>query len=124
MESYLKLAGESFGDDLGIYTSQYMWDTSIGSPVLGKYKLWVANYQVEKPNLPKKGLWEDWWLWQFTNKGRLDGVGVNLDLSYFNGSQDEFEEWTGIEIPTEKVWSLERITSAIIELCAMHGLDY
>lgn len=97
LESYLKLVRESFGEDLGIYTSQYMWDSSIGAPVLGKYKLWVANYQVEKPNLPKKGLWEDWWLWQFTNKGRLDGVGVNLYLSYFNGNEDEFEEWTGGE---------------------------
>jgi len=123
LESYLKQAGESFGEDLGIYTSQYMWDASIGAPVLGPYKLWVANYQVERPNLPKKGLWEDWWLWQFTNKGRIDGVGVNLDLSYFNGTQEEFEEWIGNELPTEKVWSLERITSAIIKLCELHGLD-
>lgn len=123
MEIYLNLSRESFGDGLGIYTSKYMWDASIGSPVLGKYKLWIAYYQVEKPNLPKKGIWEDWWLWQFTNKGRLDGVEVNLDLSYFNGTQDEFEEWTGVVTGAEKVWSLERITNAIINLCELHNLE-
>lgn len=122
LESYLKLARESFGDELGIYTSKYMWDSSIGSPVLGAYKLWIANYQVEKPNLPGKGLWESWWLWQFTNKGRLDGVGVNLDLSYFNGALEEFEKWAGIEKEVEKIWSLERITKVLINLCELHDL--
>ena len=124
LESYLKLARESFGDELGIYTSQYMWDTSIGSPVLGKYKLWVANYQVESPNLPKKGLWEDWWLWQYTNKGRIDGVGVNLDLSYFNGNEEEFRVWIGNDSGAEKVWTLDRITRAIINLYEIHGLEW
>jgi len=100
-----------------------MWDTSIESPVLGKYKLWIANYHVERPNLPKKGLWEDWWLWQFTNKGRIDGVAANLDLSYFNGTQEEFERWVGNETPSEKVWPLDRITRAIVKLCELHGLD-
>jgi len=123
LEGYLKLARESFGEELGIYTSQYMWDSSIGSPVLGPYKLWIANYQVERPNLPRKGLWENWWLWQYTNKGRIDGVGVNLDLSYFNGTQEEFEKWVGSSQESQKVWTLERITRAIINLCELHGLD-
>ena len=123
LESYLKLVRESFGDELGIYTSQYMWDTSIGSPVLGTYKLWVANYQVEKPNLPKKGLWEDWWLWQFTNKGRIDGVGVNLDLSYFNGSQGEFEEWTGGEAQETNILRIEKLERALEKLCIKLGVD-
>lgn len=123
LESYLKLVRESFGDELGIYTSQYMWDSSIGAPVLGSYKLWVANHQVERPNLPKKGLWEDWWLWQFTNKGRLERVGVNLDLSYFNGTQDEFEEWTGKEIKETNILRIERLERALEKLCVKMGID-
>lgn len=123
LESYLIRTREHFGESLGIYTSQYMWDSSIGAPMIGAYKLWVANYQVERPNLPRKGLWEDWWLWQFTNKGRIDGVAANLDLSLFNGTQEQFEEWVGNEIPSEKVWPLDRITRAIVKLCEIHKLD-
>ena len=91
--------------------------------MIGAYKLWVANYQVDRPNLPRNGLWEDWWLWQFTNKGRIDGVGMNLDLSYFNGTQEEFQNWTGGEIHESNIQRIERLERALEKLCIKLGID-
>ena len=55
LESYLIRTREHFGESLGIYTSQYMWDSSIGAPMIGAYNGGVANYQVERPNLLERG---------------------------------------------------------------------
>lgn len=45
---------------------------------LGTIKLWLAAYTV-KPILPKG--WSSFWLWQFSQKGKVDGIKGNVDLS-------------------------------------------
>ena len=51
-------------------------------------------------------------------------MGVNLDLSYFNGNEEEFRVWIGNDSGAEKVWTLDRITRAIINLYEIHGLEW
>lgn len=47
------------------------------------YPLWLAAYPSNPentlPNLPKG--WSDWKIWQFTDKGRIDGYVGDLDLN-------------------------------------------
>lgn len=44
------------------------------------YTFWIANY-----NFWKKTPDDNWLLWQFTEKGKIDGVEGMIDLNVFNG---------------------------------------
>ena len=53
------------------------------SPIFGKQPLWIAAY-VNNPEavLPKiPNGWTDWKVWQFTDKGRIDGHNADIDLN-------------------------------------------
>src|SRR5690606_12372604 len=102
------------GKEIGIYTAYYYWlenTVSVGIPTaslnyFNQYPLWIANYGVATPLIPKP--WTAWTLWQFTDNG--DGIpyGVeskNIDLNYFNGDLNDFYQRFGlsntpIPIPT------------------------
>lgn len=67
-----------------IYTSPSYWK-EFGTPNIAwkKYPLWIANYKVSTPVIPKP--WTECVCWQFTSKG--DGTlfgaeSLNIDLDY------------------------------------------
>lgn len=78
-----------------IYTSKWMW-MNAGSPVWGSnYKLWVAQYpwQPDGQNAPAYlpiG-WTEWFLWQYSDEGKLEGIDESVDVNVFNGT---LEKWT------------------------------
>jgi lysozyme len=47
---------------------------------LGGVKLWLAAYKA-KPDIPKG--WVDYWLWQYSNKGRINGINADVDLNKY-----------------------------------------
>jgi len=53
------------------------------SPKFGNLPLWIASY----PNKPETTLpkipngWSDWKIWQFTDKGSIDGYNGDIDLN-------------------------------------------
>jgi lysozyme len=80
-----------------IYTGYYVWrDEVVGSSdsFFSKYPLWIANYYVDKPMIPKP--WKDWTFWQYSDKG--DGLkygveSLQIDMDYFNGDQEDFNNF-------------------------------
>lgn len=64
-------------------TNSYQWDTDRLS---SKYKIWVAQYGAGMEKADYSG---DHAMWQYTNQGRVDGIGQNIDLNiaYFSYSQ-------------------------------------
>jgi GH25 family lysozyme M1 (1,4-beta-N-acetylmuramidase) len=67
-------------------------------------ELWIANYGVTSPALPKGA--SAWTFWQFTNV--LDGKALDptgnseLDGNYFFGTEAEFVQWyIGGEVPPD-----------------------
>lgn len=61
------------------------------SPIFGVNPLWLAGYpsnpEVSLPLIPNG--WKEWKIWQFTDKGIVDGYNGNIDLNimkvdYFN----------------------------------------
>ena len=87
------------GKEIGIYTGYYYWlehTAHVGIPAASleyfkQYPLWIANYGVTKPLVPKP--WTEWVFWQFTDKGDGSLYGVesrNIDLNYFNGDMNAF----------------------------------
>ena len=53
------------------------------SPVFGSYPIWIAAYlNTPETSLPKiPNGWNDWQIWQFTEKGQIDGYTGELDLN-------------------------------------------
>ena len=51
---------------------------------LGSIPLWIAQYpnnytENSHPNLPDG--WNDWYMWQYSSKGQIDGIKTNVDLN-------------------------------------------
>ena len=101
------------GHPIGLYTAPYYWKENtvmVGIPTASlnyfkQYPLWIANYGVTNPSIPKP--WTTWEFWQYTDKG--DGIlygveSLNIDLNYFNGDILDFNnKYGGVVItpPTE-----------------------
>lgn len=102
---------------LDIYTSRAMWAAIMGtgSHPYGSRKLWVANYKVAAPALPVG--WSSWWLWQYASDGDLPGYNGNLDMNHFWGSDEQYQEWIGGEVPEppdeDALYEVEVIASAL-----------
>lgn len=84
---------------IGVYTGYYFWienTLQVGIPSISlqwfaQFPLWIANYNVGSPLIPRP--WSTWELWQFTDAGDGTKYGVeslNIDLNYFNGTIEDF----------------------------------
>jgi len=54
-----------------------------------EYPLWIRDVFV-KPDLPEN---RNWTLWQYTGRGRVDGIKGPVDKNVFNGSKAMFTAW-------------------------------
>lgn len=61
-----------------IYTSARFWDAHFDGS-FGEHPLWVAEYGVEAPVLPRG--WTTWTLWQYRETAATAGVEKGADLS-------------------------------------------
>jgi lysozyme len=63
-----------------------------------EHPLWLAHYiNAESPTCKP---WKTWTIWQYSAKG--DGLkygmeSLNVDMNYFNGSEDELRAWAKLE---------------------------
>jgi lysozyme len=56
-----------------------------GLPQLSGYPLWIAHYTGNPlPNFP--ATWNNWTLWQFSEKGQVNGLNTSVDQDRFAGS--------------------------------------
>lgn len=65
-----------------IYTGRWYWDRIQDRDFfdwLGGCPLWIAGYTKTCPSAPKP--WLNVALWQFTDKGRVDGIAGPVDLN-------------------------------------------
>jgi len=72
------------------------------SPIFAKCWLWIAQYGRPTPELPDT--WDHWTMWQFTQKGTVDGVSGPCDLDSFNdhlGDLEIFWKEHSIGVPSE-----------------------
>lgn len=91
---------------LFIYTNYYYWKENTSPPLctvaqreyFRQYPLWIANYNpVDKPMIPEP--FDTWMMWQYTDNGDGKPYGVesrNIDLNYFNGTENEFNQFFGV----------------------------
>ncbi len=68
-----------------IYGSPSFFDDTLKSaPELSKHDLWIANYKVPEPRVPKP--WTTWKFWQYSETGKVPGIDGNVDLDMYNGT--------------------------------------
>lgn len=112
---------QAFGRKPIIYTSQsIVRDYQITNPAWGQdYDLWVASYpyadlanklQYTDPANPPSWSatyppqpdgYKPWIVWQWTEKGRLPGMGhENVDINSFKGTYADFLKWANAKAPT------------------------
>ena len=72
-----------------IYTDNGFADKVLTDSRLSRYPLWIADYATEIHSLPKPWQKSGWSLWQYSEKGRVDGVTGDIDINRFSGSLAE-----------------------------------
>ena len=68
---------ESLGYTPMIYASTSWLNNNLDMSKLSKYKVWVAQYY---DRVTYNGSYE---VWQYTSKGRADGIKGNVDMNYW-----------------------------------------
>jgi lysozyme len=87
---------------------------------LANYRLWLAQY-ASACELPVG--FEDWWLWQYTDQGEIDGVTPPTDLNAYEGTrQTLLEEWPGT--PFETVVEPEKDRKVSISITADPRVEF
>jgi GH25 family lysozyme M1 (1,4-beta-N-acetylmuramidase) len=100
----------AFGKKPIIYSGQYFLqsyfsETGGGPPKWANdYPLWLAQYpnvyvEGQQPYLPRG--WFKWTFWQYSEKGRINGINANVDLNVFNGTLEELYKFAGAQIVTD-----------------------
>lgn len=76
------------GRPLLMYTGFYFWRDSVGNPTDNlDAPLWIAAY-IPTPLIPTA--WAGvWTFWQHADNGSVPGITGNVDLDYFNGSEED-----------------------------------
>lgn len=87
---YLELMETHYGVKPIIYTDPAFWNEHMDDS-FGDYPLWVAEYGVDSPTLPKG--WDAWVLWQHSESGTVPGIEGDVDLDVFNGDLVELARY-------------------------------
>jgi len=101
---WLDLVEAAFGKKPIIYSAQYFLqdyfsEAGGGPPVWAKdHPLWLAQYpnnysEESKPFLPRG--WFKWTFWQYSEKGRVNGINASVNMNLFNGTLEELYQLAG-----------------------------
>ena len=59
---------------------------------LAAYPLWIVHYKAAPPKMPVG--WDQWSIWQYSEKGTVPGVNGSVDLDRFNGTISDIAKLT------------------------------
>lgn len=68
------------GKEAVIYSDAYNARFTFNEELAEEYPIWVADYDVTEPG---NGNWSTWVGFQYTDRGRIDGIEGNVDRDYF-----------------------------------------
>lgn len=116
-KTWLEMVEAALGRKPIIYSGQYFLqdyfsEAGGGPPAWAKdYPLWLAQYPNQyvpgiQPTLPRG--WFQWTFWQYSEKGRVNGINANVDLNVFNGALEELYKFAAAEIITDQTQPLQK----------------
>lgn len=103
-----------------VYTRATWWNIWVsGNVKWSKYPLWVANYGVSKPTLPK-----DWKTWQFWQRGTsiVPGILTAVDTDWFDGTEKELDAVFGLNTSSSSNTIPESVVNPTGTVTARIGL--
>lgn len=76
---------EREGHRVMLYTNKDGWREYVEGRLVD-FPLWIASMtEFDKPR--------DWTLWQYSHRGRVEGISGAVDLNVYNGTVEEWEQW-------------------------------
>lgn len=78
LRTFLETIERAIGVRPVVYTSPKFWDAHL-TDAFGEHHLWIADYGVDEPALPRG--WQRWSLWQWSDSHAVPGVEKDADLS-------------------------------------------
>ncbi len=84
---YLEIVEDHYKHKVIIYTTNEFYRTYMVNQ-FPENPIWIRDI-LSKPNLPDG---RKWLFWQYSNRGRIEGINTIVDLNAFHGSKEEFEE--------------------------------
>ncbi|WP_406690656.1 GH25 family lysozyme [Saccharopolyspora sp. ID03-671] len=82
---------ERTGKDPIIYANPSFWKQCMGSTdTFGDHALWLASYGVDSPSVPNG--FGNWDFWQYTDKGKVAGIGGNTDLNKYQEGMERLKQ--------------------------------
>jgi lysozyme len=75
---FVDTIGQHYGIKPIVYTGPVFWNDNLG-PGYGDHPLWIAEYDVPRPTVPRG--WSGWALWQQEGDAKVPGVERVADLS-------------------------------------------
>lgn len=81
-----------------VYSGHVLKEQLAGKGYRPKRRLWLCQYTTGTPTLPE-GV-DNYWLWQYTDKGSIAGVQSPVDLNHVDGDINAFlDSWVGTKTP-------------------------
>lgn len=86
LQTFLDTVKARTGVDCIIYTyADYLNQHLPANHAFGKYPMFIANYSnINNPPVSKG--WSTYYMWQYSDTGKLDGISTLVDFSSFNPS--------------------------------------
>lgn len=85
--NWLNIVEEHYGVTPILYTyNRFYLNLFANDSRFDKYPVWIAWYNVKRN--PDE-IMDKWYFWQFTDKGKVEGVNGYIDINIFNGTKDE-----------------------------------
>jgi len=86
ISSYLSIIEDHYSRKAIIYTTNEFYRNYLQNEFPDN-PIWIRDI-LSTPDLPDD---RNWTFWQYTNRGRIEGINTVVDLNAFNGSREEFE---------------------------------
>ena len=78
---FLETVEKLSGKECVIYSDAYNARAVFSKELADDYPIWVADYFVEEPE--SNGKWKFWVGFQYSDRGRVNGIDGNVDRDYF-----------------------------------------
>jgi lysozyme len=92
--TWLRRVEARLGAEPMVYSSPAFWARHLGNTRRvareGHRVLWIAHYGTHRPQVPARG-WDrsGWTIWQWTSRGRVDGIRGPVDRDFLRGRLGE-----------------------------------
>lgn len=84
--TWLKKIEKHYNTKPIIYASYSFKNNYLNDSIFNTYPFWIAHYYTEKVEYKNK-----WHFWQHSDKAFIQGIGNNVDLNVFNGTENDFQ---------------------------------